>query len=147
MLILEDTLDCASHCAQPVSVCVLWGDPHINPFDKEITSGGGRGSNVNMYGYGDFWIVKSTDIWIQARYWSTREEIDQDIFPLPYHGDANLRSKPLLNMIKVTFAESKPIQRGVHVLASCCFVHGAFRHKGMKFQLFIVVRTRYLSVH
>eukprot|EP00971_Amphidinium_carterae_P098656 1951082-Amphidinium_carterae.1 len=32
----------------------------------------GRGSNVDLYKYGDYWIVKSTDVHIQGRYWSSK---------------------------------------------------------------------------
>jgi len=68
-----DSIDC-SKCVQPDAMCVLWGDPHILPFDREVRSRNGRGSNVNLYDYGDFWIVKSEPIYIQARYWSTRKD-------------------------------------------------------------------------
>jgi len=65
------SIDCAK-CVQEDELCVLWGDPHIVPFDREVRSRNGRGSNVNLYEYGDYWIVKSTDVFIQARYWSSK---------------------------------------------------------------------------
>jgi len=67
----DDSFDC-SKCVKKDQTCVLWGDPHIVPFDREVRPRNGRGSNVNLYNYGDFWIVKSKQVSIQGRYWSTR---------------------------------------------------------------------------
>mmetsp|Transcript_38800 Transcript_38800/g.89566 ORF Transcript_38800/g.89566 Transcript_38800/m.89566 type:complete len:657 (+) Transcript_38800:969-2939(+) len=50
----------------------MWGDPHIVPFDRDVRMQNGRGSNVDLYKYGDYWIVKSTDVHIQGRYWSSK---------------------------------------------------------------------------
>jgi len=44
------------------------GDPHIKGFDWTPKFG----KMTNIYSYGDYWIVKSSEIWIQARYWSRR---------------------------------------------------------------------------
>ncbi|KAL9139500.1 putative conserved tandem carbohydrate binding domain [Amphidinium carterae] len=67
----QDAIFC-SQCLLHESSCVLWGDPHIVPFDRSLKNRNGRGSNVNLYDYGDFWIVKGETISIQGRYWSTR---------------------------------------------------------------------------
>jgi len=52
---------------KPVDVgsCKLSGDPHIKTFDRVK-------KDLDFYRYGDYWLVKSPYIWIQARYWSTR---------------------------------------------------------------------------
>jgi len=42
--------------------CLMWGDPHIKTFD------GGRPS---FYGEGEYWIIKSRQVWIQGRYLAT----------------------------------------------------------------------------
>mmetsp|Transcript_38798 Transcript_38798/g.89551 ORF Transcript_38798/g.89551 Transcript_38798/m.89551 type:complete len:966 (+) Transcript_38798:91-2988(+) len=70
----QDSIDCSGcvkledECGQ----CVMWGDPHIVPFDRDVRMQNGRGSNVDLYKYGDYWIVKSTDVHIQGRYWSSK---------------------------------------------------------------------------
>merc|ERR1712241_1232101 len=43
----------------PLGECTLWGDPHIRTFDH-IRS--------DYYSPGEFWIVKSKNVWIQGRY-------------------------------------------------------------------------------
>jgi len=70
----DDSIDC-SKCVkveEQCGQCVLWGDPHIVPFDRAVRMQNGRGSNVDMYNYGDYWIVKSSDVYIQGRYWSSK---------------------------------------------------------------------------
>eukprot|EP00403_Amphidinium_massartii_P035872 CAMPEP_0178433978 /NCGR_PEP_ID=MMETSP0689_2-20121128/33186_1 /TAXON_ID=160604 /ORGANISM="Amphidinium massartii, Strain CS-259" /LENGTH=410 /DNA_ID=CAMNT_0020056027 /DNA_START=185 /DNA_END=1413 /DNA_ORIENTATION=+ len=70
----DDSIDC-SPCLKPAEQCgqcVLWGDPHIVPFDRQVLMRSGRGSNVNLYDYGDYWIVKSDSVFIQGRYWSSK---------------------------------------------------------------------------
>jgi len=41
----------------------MWGDPHIRTFD---------GMRSDYYSVGEYWVVKSDDIWIQARYLPTK---------------------------------------------------------------------------
>mmetsp|Transcript_19541 Transcript_19541/g.45440 ORF Transcript_19541/g.45440 Transcript_19541/m.45440 type:complete len:970 (+) Transcript_19541:96-3005(+) len=70
----DDSIDC-SKCVkveEQCGQCVLWGDPHIVPFDRDVRMGNGRGANVNLYNYGDYWIVRSSDVHIQGRYWSSK---------------------------------------------------------------------------
>mmetsp|Transcript_54551 Transcript_54551/g.100982 ORF Transcript_54551/g.100982 Transcript_54551/m.100982 type:complete len:962 (+) Transcript_54551:64-2949(+) len=70
----EQSIDC-SKCVkveEQCGQCVLWGDPHIVPFDRDVRPQNGRGSNVNLYNYGDYWIVRSYDVFIQGRYWSSK---------------------------------------------------------------------------
>eukprot|EP00419_Tripos_fusus_P058887 CAMPEP_0172927744 /NCGR_PEP_ID=MMETSP1075-20121228/217619_1 /TAXON_ID=2916 /ORGANISM="Ceratium fusus, Strain PA161109" /LENGTH=873 /DNA_ID=CAMNT_0013789013 /DNA_START=52 /DNA_END=2674 /DNA_ORIENTATION=- len=47
----------------PVGTCTLWGDPHIRTFD---------GIRSDYYSPGEFWIVKSDNVWIQGRYLPTK---------------------------------------------------------------------------
>merc|ERR1712048_1179073 len=42
-----------------VSTCVLFGDPHVMTFDHK---------RVDFYTPGEYWIVKSQNVHIQARY-------------------------------------------------------------------------------
>jgi len=47
----------------PMGECTIWGDPHIRTFD---------GTRSDYYGSGEYWIVKSQSLWIQARYLPTK---------------------------------------------------------------------------
>merc|ERR1719195_200033 len=47
----------------PVGKCIVWGDPHVMTFD---------GMHSDYYSPGEYWIVKSSTISIQARYLPTR---------------------------------------------------------------------------
>jgi len=46
----------------PLGVCRIWGDPHVLTFDNHRT---------DFYSQGEYWIVKSDTVWIQARYLPT----------------------------------------------------------------------------
>jgi len=43
-------------------LCRIFGDPHVTTFD---------GSHVSFYSQGEYWLVKSQTVWIQARYMPT----------------------------------------------------------------------------
>merc|ERR1711920_1151222 len=43
----------------PIGICILFGDPHIMSFDHK---------RVDFYTQGEYWIVKSDTVKIQARY-------------------------------------------------------------------------------
>jgi len=46
----------------PPGDCLLWGDPHIETFDHGFP---------NFYEEGEYWVVKSPTVYIQARYLAT----------------------------------------------------------------------------
>jgi len=46
----------------PAGDCLLWGDPHVETFDHGFP---------NFYDEGEFWVVKSPQVYIQARYLAT----------------------------------------------------------------------------
>merc|ERR1712087_1045271 len=46
----------------PQGVCKVYGDPHVTTFD---------GSHASFYSQGEYWIVKSSEVWIQGRYLPT----------------------------------------------------------------------------
>jgi len=48
--------------AGPPKDCLMWGDPHVEGFDHAI---------ANFYDEGEFWVVKSKSVHIQARYMAT----------------------------------------------------------------------------
>jgi hypothetical protein len=47
----------------PTGTCTVWGDPHVSTFDH---------MHSDYYSPGEYWIVKSQKILIQARYLPTR---------------------------------------------------------------------------
>ncbi|CAE7504877.1 psiQ, partial [Symbiodinium pilosum] len=50
--------------------CTIWGDPHIDPFDNGIF-GAEKAEALGVYSSGDYWLVKNSQIKIQARYGTT----------------------------------------------------------------------------
>eukprot|EP00443_Scrippsiella_acuminata_P097428 CAMPEP_0115617248 /NCGR_PEP_ID=MMETSP0272-20121206/23550_1 /TAXON_ID=71861 /ORGANISM="Scrippsiella trochoidea, Strain CCMP3099" /LENGTH=533 /DNA_ID=CAMNT_0003053205 /DNA_START=51 /DNA_END=1652 /DNA_ORIENTATION=- len=64
---------CCKHantgCASPTKKCTFWGDPHILPFDQPDMD---KSKALSFYGDGDFWVVKSTTVSIQARFEGTK---------------------------------------------------------------------------
>jgi len=46
----------------PPGDCLLWGDPHVETFDHGFP---------NFYDEGEYWIVKSPQVYIQGRYLAT----------------------------------------------------------------------------
>jgi fibro-slime domain-containing protein len=58
---------------KPEGSCVIWGDPHATVFDSAVPNeGGAAASLVNIFGHGDFWVLKSPRISIQGRYGATQ---------------------------------------------------------------------------
>lgn len=56
---------------------MIWGDPHVNVFDSVDPDGDAIGASVvNIYGHGDYWVVRSELISIQGRYNATQWSID-----------------------------------------------------------------------
>eukprot|EP00971_Amphidinium_carterae_P117268 2322945-Amphidinium_carterae.1 len=66
-----DSIFC-SQCILKERTCAIFGDPHIMPFDRTLENRYGPGAMVDMYAYGDYWLVKSERISIQARYWASQ---------------------------------------------------------------------------
>merc|ERR1712039_282997 len=50
-------------------ICLLWGDPHIISFDQVGTD---KNQALSFYGDGDFWVVKSSTVYIQGRFEGTK---------------------------------------------------------------------------
>ncbi|CAK0831974.1 unnamed protein product [Prorocentrum cordatum] len=46
----------------PPRICKIYGDPHVTTFD---------GSHASFYSQGEYWVVKSSTVWIQGRYLPT----------------------------------------------------------------------------
>jgi hypothetical protein len=49
----------------PKPLCVIWGDPHVKVFDSGKLN---SALPVTFLLNGDYWLVRSNDIWIQGRY-------------------------------------------------------------------------------
>merc|ERR1711862_849917 len=48
--------------AGPPKTCLVYGDPHVLSFDS---------AHADYYSEGEYWLVKSDTVWIQARYHPT----------------------------------------------------------------------------
>merc|ERR1712186_5317 len=62
LLLISGPVTTTTTPAGPPSTCDIWGDPHINTFDK---------GHADFYGEGIKWIVKTSDVQIQGRYKAT----------------------------------------------------------------------------
>jgi len=51
--------------------CVIWGDPHVSPFDRSMAEHEDRVPILGLFGQGDFWMVKNSAVSIQGRYGPT----------------------------------------------------------------------------
>lgn len=51
------------------ATCMLWGDPHIIPFDAVSQD---KEKALSFYGDGDFWLVRSDKVFIQGRFEGTK---------------------------------------------------------------------------
>merc|ERR1712066_179882 len=64
---------CCAHggkgCAGPAKICLLWGDPHVISFDQVGTD---KNEALSFYGDGNFWVVKSSTVYIQGRFEGTK---------------------------------------------------------------------------
>merc|ERR1712050_148325 len=56
-------------CDVAAKMCTLWGDPHVISFDQVGTD---KNQALSFYGDGDFWLVKSSTVSIQARFEGTK---------------------------------------------------------------------------
>jgi len=56
-------------CEAAAKTCMLWGDPHIISFDQVGTD---KNDALSFYGDGDFWLVKTSSVSIQARFEGTK---------------------------------------------------------------------------
>jgi hypothetical protein len=52
----------------PRGKCLLWGDPHVKVFDQRALA---DALPVTFLENGDYWLVKSRNVWIQGRYEAT----------------------------------------------------------------------------
>merc|ERR1712056_108583 len=56
-------------CEIAAKMCTLWGDPHVISFDQVGTD---KNQAASFYGDGDFYLVKSSTVTIQARFEGTK---------------------------------------------------------------------------
>jgi len=104
----------------PTGICSVSGDPHIKVFDSPEV-------NVHYFYNGDYYLVKSQFVNIQARYWSSAKSGKSSIKALAIGGDIMegrvLTIEPGNGMIRldgqeVTLAESGSITIGTGTLSS-----------------------------
>eukprot|EP00933_Yihiella_yeosuensis_P078091 TRINITY_DN891_c0_g1_i6.p1 TRINITY_DN891_c0_g1~~TRINITY_DN891_c0_g1_i6.p1 ORF type:complete len:530 (-),score=138.25 TRINITY_DN891_c0_g1_i6:382-1971(-) len=57
------------------ATCTIWGDPHLDVFDSGLF-GAEKEAPVDIFSSGNYWMVKSEDVHIQARYGTTQYTVD-----------------------------------------------------------------------
>lgn len=93
----------------PTGICTVSGDPHIKTFDSPEV-------NVHYYYNGDYYLVKSQFLNIQARYWSSAKSGKSSVKGLAVGGDIMegrvLMIEPGNGMIRLDGVEVKLEESG-----------------------------------
>merc|ERR1711953_250395 len=87
----------------PLGECTLWGDPHIRTFDH-IRS--------DYYSPGEFWVVKSKYVWIQARYLPTKVTIGLGVTKAIAVGGPFLKGHKLFVTVRDAHWDAQPVLTG-----------------------------------
>jgi len=87
----------------PVGECTLWGDPHIRTFDH-IRS--------DYYSPGEFWVVKSKNVWIQARYLPTKVTSGLGVTKAIAVGGPFLKGHKLFVTVRSANWDAQPVLTG-----------------------------------
>jgi len=81
-------------------VCTVWGDPHIRTFD---------GLRADYYSPGEYWIVKTPDVFIQGRYLPTRMTSGLAVTKILAVGGPILKGNKLFISPRTAFWNTEPI--------------------------------------
>jgi len=87
----------------PLGECTLWGDPHIRTFDH-IRS--------DYYSPGEFWIVKSKNVWIQGRYLPTKVTSGLGVTKAIAVGGPFLKGHKLFVTVRDAHWDAQPVLTG-----------------------------------
>jgi hypothetical protein len=87
----------------PVGVCKLWGDPHILTFDH---------MRADYYSPGEFWIVKSDNVWIQGRYLPTKVTSGLGVTKSIAVGGPFLKGHKLIVAVRATIWDGQQVLTG-----------------------------------
>merc|ERR1719225_2372614 len=87
----------------PLGECTLWGDPHIRTFDH-IRS--------DYYSPGEFWVVKSKYVWIQARYLPTKVTSGLGVTKAIAVGGPFLKGHKLFVTVRSATWDTQPVLTG-----------------------------------
>jgi len=83
--------------------CTIWGDPHIRTFD---------GMRSDYYSSGEYWIVKSPQVWMQARYLPTQMTNGLAVMKILAIGGPMLKNGKLLISPTTTTWNGSPVLTG-----------------------------------
>merc|ERR1712038_979207 len=83
--------------------CTIWGDPHIRTFD---------GARSDYYSSGEYWIVKSPQLWMQARYLPTKMTNGLAVMKILAIGGPMLKNGKLLITPTATTWNGAPVLTG-----------------------------------
>jgi hypothetical protein len=87
----------------PIGTCIVWGDPHVLTFDH---------MHADYYSPGEFWLVKSSAISIQARYLPTRMTNGLAVTKTLAIGGAALKGKKIFISADSATYDGQPILTG-----------------------------------
>jgi len=87
----------------PMGVCKMWGDPHILTFDH---------MRADYYSPGEFWIVKSDNVWIQGRYLPTKVTSGLGVTKSIAVGGPFLKGHKLIVTVRSTTWDGKQVLTG-----------------------------------
>jgi len=87
----------------PIGTCTVWGDPHVMTFDH---------MHSDYYSPGEYWIVKSQSISIQARYLPTRMTSGLGVAKTLAIGGQLLKGHKLFISADSATVDGKPILTG-----------------------------------
>jgi hypothetical protein len=89
--------------AGPTGTCTIYGDPHILTFDKK---------HNDFYSQGEYWVVKSDTVSIQARYLPTPMTHGLSVTKEVIIGGPFLKGHKLKITARAAFWDGKPILTG-----------------------------------
>jgi len=86
-----------------IGECKLWGDPHILTFDH---------MRADYYSPGEFWIVKSDNVWIQGRYLPTKVTSGLGVTKSIAIGGPFLKGHKLIVAVRSTIWDGQQVLTG-----------------------------------
>lgn len=87
----------------PLGTCTVWGDPHVRTFDN---------MRSDYYSPGEYWLVKSAAVWIQARYLPTQATSGLGVTKVLAVGGPFLKGHKLFVETRTATWDGQPVLQG-----------------------------------